>query len=130
VIKVVQNYQSLFTALQLDNDTHAVPVAFIADVTDSFNALVIDEFRNFFDQTRLVHLIGNLGHNDDIAILALTLDRSAGSHGDLAAACLIGLPYSATTMDDPGRGEIRARNPLIDFLKLRVRLVDKMNDGL
>ena len=49
-----------------------MPVALIADVADSFNPFIVNEFRDLFDEPRLVYLIRDLRHNNDIPFLSLT----------------------------------------------------------
>ena len=57
-------------ALQLDDDAHAVAVGFVAQVGDALDALLAHQLGDLLDQRRLVDLIGNLGDDQRLAILA------------------------------------------------------------
>ncbi len=70
LIKVVEHHLGLLAALQLDDDAHAVAVAMVEDVGDAFDALLIDHRGDLLEQLRLVDLIGNLGDDDLLAVLA------------------------------------------------------------
>src|SRR5215831_14348562 len=109
-VEIIQNDQTLFAALQFDDDAHAMPVALVPNIADTLEALLVHEFSNFFDQTSLVYLIWNLGNDDDIAIFSLPLDRCSGAHPQLTAARLIGLPDAAAAMNDSCGGKIRTRD--------------------
>ncbi len=62
-------------ALQFDDDAHALAVAFVADIGNAFDALVAHQFGDVLDHRRLVHLIGDFGDDDGVAVLADRLDR-------------------------------------------------------
>ena len=61
LVKIVEDDQSLLAAFQFDDDAHSMAIAFIANVTDAFEALLVDQLGDLFDQARLVDLIGNFG---------------------------------------------------------------------
>ncbi len=61
---------------------------------------LVDQLGYFFDQSRLIHLVGNLRDDDDVAIFSLPLDGRARAHRDLAAAGSVGLPNAAAAMND------------------------------
>src|ERR1019366_6487946 len=86
LVQLVQHYTRYRVALQLDYHAHAVTVRFVAQVGDSLEFLLAHQVRDLLDETRLVHLIGELG-DDDLRLVALLvlLDRGAGAHDDLAA---------------------------------------------
>ena len=67
----------LLAALQLDDDAHPVTIALVTNIGNAFDPLVGDQFGDLFDQAGLVHLIGNFGDDDDVAILCLPLDLGA-----------------------------------------------------
>ena len=56
-------------ALQLDHDAHALAVGLVANVGDAFDFLVADQFGDLLDHHRLVHLVGDLGDDDRLAVL-------------------------------------------------------------
>src|SRR5438034_62432 len=88
--------RGLAAAPELIDDAHAVSIALIADLGDAFEALVIDQRGGGFDQARLVHLVGNLGDDDLLAILPHRLGEGFGAQFEVAAPV-----------------EIRVANPLL-----------------
>ena len=85
LVQVVENHLGLFAALQLEDDAHAVAVALIANVGNAFDLLFVDQRGDVFDQLRLIHLIGDLGDDDLLAVFAHALD-AGGRAFELAAA--------------------------------------------
>ncbi|CAM5211795.1 hypothetical protein CDEN61S_03202 [Castellaniella denitrificans] len=57
--RVLQQTLGDFTALELDDQAHAVLVRFVADVGDALDLLFVDQLGDAFLQGLLVHLIGN-----------------------------------------------------------------------
>ena len=78
--RFVQDDLRLFVALDFDHDAHAVAVAFVADVGDAFDFLVLDQLGDVLDQPRFIHLIGKLGDDDVLAVLAALLDGCLGAN--------------------------------------------------
>ncbi len=89
-IELVQHDVGLGVALQLDDDAHAVAVALVAQIGDALDQLVAHGLGDALDQLRLVDLVGHLGEDDRVAILADLLDVGLGAHDDRAAAGLVG----------------------------------------
>ena len=57
--------------------------------------LVVHQLGDALDQARLVHLVGNLGDDDGLAVFVEGLNGRLGAHHEAAAAVLVGV-------DDPG----------------------------
>ncbi len=57
-------------ALQLDDDAHAVAIGLVAQIADALDALLAHQLGDLLDQRRLVDLIGDLGDDQRLAILA------------------------------------------------------------
>ena len=49
LIQIVQDHQTLLAPFQLDDDPHAMAVAFIANVADPFDSLIVNQFCDLFD---------------------------------------------------------------------------------
>ena len=86
LVEFVEDDLRLFVALDLDDDAHAVAVAFIANVGDAFDFLVLNQLGDVLDQAGFVHLVGKLGDDDVLAILAALLDGGLGAHLEGTAA--------------------------------------------
>ena len=89
-VELVQHHVGDRVALQLDDDAHAVAVGFVADVGDALDPLVAHQLGDLLLHRRLVHLVGNLGDDDRLALLADRLEMHAAAHDDRAAAGLEG----------------------------------------
>ena len=72
--ELVEHELGLAAALELDHDAHAVAVAFVANVGDVVDDLVIDQLRDALDQARLVHLVRNFGNDDGLAVFVEGFD--------------------------------------------------------
>ena len=109
-VELVQHHVGDGVALELDDDAHAVAVAFVADVGDALDPLVAHELGDLLDHRRLVHLVRNLGDDDRFALLADRLDmRRLAAHHDRAAPGLVGGADAGAAEDDAAGREIRAR---------------------
>ena len=65
--QVVQHDFGDFTALQLDDDAHAVLVGLVAQLGDAVDFLVAHQLGDALEQARLVHLVRQLGDDDGLA---------------------------------------------------------------
>ena len=72
--ELVQDDLGLGAALEFDDDAHAVAIAFVANVGNVFNRLVVDQLRDALDQARLVHLVRNFGDDDGLAVFVESFD--------------------------------------------------------
>src|SRR6185295_14615679 len=109
---------------------HAVAVAFVSDVADTFDLLVLDQLGDAFDQTGFVDLIGNLGYDDIFPVLAGFLDRRLGAHGEAAAPGFVG-GFDAFAPGNVSAGrKVRAGNDFQDFLERGFRLFDQRDGGV
>ena len=53
LVELVENDLRLGSALEFDDDAHAVAVGFVAHVGDVFDVFVVDQLRDALDQARL-----------------------------------------------------------------------------
>ena len=75
---------------QLDDDAHALPVGFVAQVGRALQIAIAHQLGDALDQAGLVDLVGQLG-DDDAALAALhLLDVRLGLDGDAAAPGAVG----------------------------------------
>ena len=112
-------------ALQLDNDAVTLAVGFVAQVRNTLDALVLDQFGHLLDHRRLVHLEGNFGDDDLLAIAAHRLDGGAAAHDDRAAAGLVGGADAGAAKDERAGRKVRTRNDLHQLRQFQSRLVDQ-----
>ena len=72
-VELVQHHVGHGVALQLDDHAHAVAVELVANVGDAFDLLLAHQLGDPLHHRRLVHLIGNLGDDERLALLAQDL---------------------------------------------------------
>ena len=128
--KLVEDDFGLFVALDFDHDAHAVAVAFVADVGDAVDFLVLDQLGDVLDQPRFVHLIRQLGDDDVLAVLATLLDGGLGAHLERSAAGPVSLLDSIAAVDVARRREIRAGDDLHQLLQGDFGILDQLDAGL
>ena len=112
--QVVQHHLGIGVATQLDHDPHAIAVAFIPDISNPLELLVIHQFGDPLDQGSLVGLVGKLGNDHRIAVRApFGLDRfnrRHTAHGHRTTAGGVGLADAPAAQDLPAGGEIGTRD--------------------
>src|SRR5690606_25824268 len=94
-------------ALELDHHAIAVAVGLVAPIGDAVDLLFTDQFGNALDHRCLVHLVGDLGDDDRLALLADRLEGDLPAHDDRAAARMIGAANTRTSQNDAAGREIR-----------------------
>ena len=129
-IELVQHDIGHRVALQLDDDAHAVAIAFVAQIGDALDGLVLHQLGDALDHARLVHLIRNLGDDDRLAILADLLDLGLAAHDDRAAAERVGGMDAGAAEDDAAGREIRARHDLHQLFDGDLAIVDIGDAGI
>ena len=73
-VELVEDDVGLGVALQFDDDAQALAVALVAQIGDALDQLLADGLGDALDQLRLVDLVGQLGEDDRLAVLADLLD--------------------------------------------------------
>jgi len=113
LVDVVQHDFRILATLEFDDHAHAVFVGLVAKLADAVQPLLFDELGNFFQQSRLVDLKGQLGDDDALAIPVISaLEVGAGANVDAAAATGVSLADPLGTIDDCGGGKIRPGDKL------------------
>ena len=123
-VELVEHHLGHRAALELDDDAHAVAVRFVAEVGDPLDAALVHERGDALDHARLVHLIGDLGDDDRLAVLAGLLDGRAAAHDHRAAARVIGLTDAGGADDHGAGGEVRPRHVLHQRVDRDLRVVE------
>ena len=126
-IELVEDDLGIGVALQLDHHAITFAVGLVAQIGNALDALFAHQFGHLLDHRRLVHLIGDLGDDDMLAVTAHRLDAGDTAHDDRAAAGLVSRA-DARTAEDHGAGrEVGTRNDFHQFRQLDRRIVDDGN---
>ncbi len=91
LVQIVQNHFGIFAAAELNHNPHSLPVRFIAQIGDSFDAFVANQIGNFFYELGFVDLVRNF-MNDDRFLLALFyfFNRCLRTHLDRPSTGFVG----------------------------------------
>ena len=125
-VQLVQHHLRIGAHLQVNDDAHALAVAFIIDVADAVDTLILYQLGNALDQAGLIHHVGDLPHDDALPAVLHFLYLGLTAQGDLAAAGGIGRPDAAAAHDDAAGGKIRPLNVLHQFIQLGFGVVDEV----
>src|SRR6185312_16548421 len=68
LVQLVQHQLRLASAFEFNHDAHSVTVALIANVGDVVDNFVVDQLRNALNEARFIHLVGNFGDDDCLAV--------------------------------------------------------------
>ncbi len=126
LVEVVEHHFGLFAALQFDHDAHAVAVAFVADIADAFDALLVDHRGHLLDELGLVDLVGDLADDDLLAVLAHLLGGRLGADLELAAAPGVGVYDALAAEDGAAGGEVRTLHDFEQRGKRRIGPADQV----
>ena len=128
-VELVQDHGGRFIPLQIQNDADAFAVRLVPEIRDPADFFLLDQFGYFFDQVCLVHLIGKLGDDDALPVVAgIFLDQSACPHPDDSASGAVGGKDAFPAVDEPGGGEVRTRDVPDQVVDADLRFPDQ-RDG-
>ncbi len=135
-IQVVEDDLGDLAAAQLDHDAHAVLVGFVAQPVagDAVDLLLAHQLRDALDEARFVHLVGELGHHDRLAIApADVLDADPRAHRQAPPPGAIGGGDLLRAVDDAAGREVRPRHVLHERGERQRRILEQRQariDGL
>jgi len=131
VLEKLVEYDLRFAAtLELDHDAHAVAIAFVANIRNIVDDLLVHQLRDAFDQPRFVHLIRNFSYDNSLPIFIESFDGGFGAHHEAAPAVFVGFEDAALAVNDSCRGEVWSLYDLQNFGELSVRIVHQRNRGI
>src|SRR2546422_318473 len=113
LVELVQQHLGDRVALELDHDAHAVAVGLVAQAVprDAVELPLAHQLGDLPDETRLVHLVRDLGHDDGRAAgLLVGLDRRPGTDREDAPSLAIRLADRTLPADEAGGREVRPGN--------------------
>ena len=118
LVKLVHHDTRIGFPLQVDDDPHTGPVRLIAQVRNTFKALVLDKISNTLDQLGLVHLIRDLRNDDPVTVVRKLFHFHVCPNDRAAASCPVSLFDIACAVDSCSGGKIRAFNDLDQFVDI------------
>jgi hypothetical protein len=142
--QVVQHLVRVGVALDLDVHAHAIAVRLVPQVRDPVDLLVLDQVGDLLEQRRLVHLVGQLRHDDRDPIALGLLEGALGAHDHAAAAVGVHLADGVDRLpvagdrvalalepeDRAARREVRAADVPAQVVGRDLRVVDQRDRGI
>ncbi len=128
LVELVKHNLRLDAALELDNNPHAVAVAFIAHIRDIVDDFLVHQLGNTLDQLRLVHLVWNFCDDDGLPAARDVFHAGAGAHQEASAAGAVGVADAALAVDEAAGREVRPLHVLQHGSETALRVVDQ-RDG-
>jgi hypothetical protein len=119
-----QNHLGHGVALQLDHHAHAVPVAFVAEVRDALDDLLLDRLGDPLEHAGLVDLVRDLRDHDRPAVLSDLLDLGAAADHDRAAPGVEGRTDAGLSEDDAACREVGTRHDVDQLVDRDLGIVD------
>src|SRR5438067_10391093 len=130
LVEVVENDVGLFAALQLEDDAHAVAIALVANLGDTFDFLVVDQRRGRLDEARLVDLVRDLGDDDLLAVLAHRHDGGFGADFEASPPRAEGVDNSLASEDETTGWKVGTFDDLHHLVELGFGMTDQEDGGV
>ena len=110
-------------ALEDDDDARTAAVAFVVDVRDAVDFLLVNHVGNLTYHLGLVHLIGNLRHDDALPAAVSVLYFCSGPHDDASASRFERLTHPFVAVYDASRRKVGSFHVFCQFGDFDVRIV-------
>src|ERR1051325_10208383 len=130
LVEIVEDELRFFAALELDDDAHAFAVAFVAHVRNAVNLLILRQLGNALDERGFVHLVGDFGDDDVLAVLGDFFDGGLRAHGEAAAPGFVCRLDAFAAGNVAASREVRPGDDLEHFFERSVRLLDHQHGGI
>ena len=126
--EVVEHCVRARARLQLDDDAGLViAVRLVVEALDALELVVLDELGDVGEQARLVHLVGQLAHDDLFLAVGGLLEVHLGAHHDAAVAGAVD-DGQVTRVDHSPGWEVGALDDLGQLFGGGLRLIDETGD--
>ena len=125
LVQAVEKNVGVLALLQLDNNTHSLAIGFIAKIGNSFDLLITNEVGNLFDQTGLVHLVGEFGHDDSFTIRFVGFNLCARTQSNCAAASAVSFANVWSAEHESGRWKVWALHILKKSVRVQARIINQ-----
>ncbi len=117
-------------ALKLDHHAIALAVRFIAQRGNAGDLLVAPQLADALDHRGLVHLVGNFGDDDRLAIAAQRLHLDLPAHDNRAAAQMVSQANALAAKNNAASREVRPGDDLNELIDPHCRIVDERNAAI
>ena len=128
--QLVEHDVGIGLALELDHHPGAVAVGLVAQIGDALEPALAHQLADPLHHPALVHLVGDLGDDDRVAVLADLLEVGLAAQHQAAAPGGGGLADPGLAEDDAAGREVRSRDQLEQALEAEVRVLDQRDAGV
>ena len=126
LVEVVEHGVDLRLALQLDDDAHALPVGFVAQVGDAFELSFVCKLGDLRHQRGLVHGVRKLVDDDPLAAVLRLLERVPRAHDDAPVAGRVSGLDACGAHDQAAGRKVRSLDEAQQVLAGRFGVVDQV----
>ena len=131
LVEVVEHNLRNLTLLQLNDDTHAVAIRFVAQIGDTLDLLVPHQIGNVLNEVRFVNLVWQLRNHEGLALGArMDLHHRPGTHGYRAAAGGKSVAHATSPIDKAACREIGAGHHLHQFIIVCLMVLNQRDRGI
>ena len=116
--------------VDVDHDTHTVPVGLVAKVSDTFELLGLHQLCDLCHQFGLVHLVGDLVHDDRNLSSGPVLIVRVGTDPDLATSGAVSGDDSRQSVDGTSGGEVGTFDVFHQIHHGSIRAIDGVHDRI
>ena len=130
-VQVVEHHFRDFAALEFNHQAHARLVRLVLNVADAFNLLFMDQLGHAFLQCLFVDLVGQLVHDDGLALAFVNVFKVAlGTHHHLAATGAVAVLHAIDTVNNTGGGEVWCGNDFHQLINRGQRVAQQIHAGV
>ena len=126
LVEVVEDGVDLRLALQLDDDAHARPVGFVAQVGDTFEFSIVCQLGDLRHQRGLVDRVWKLVDDDPLAAVLCLLERVARPHDNAPMAGRVRGLDAGRPHDQAAGRKVRSLDEAQQVLAGRFGVVDEV----
>ena len=131
LVEVVEHHLGHFAALELDDQAHAGLVALVLNVADAFDFLFMDQLGHALLQRLFVDLVGQLVHDDGLALTFVDVFKVAlGAHHHPTAAGAVTVTHAIDAVNDAACREVRAGNDFHQILDAGLGVFQHVQAGI
>ena len=131
LVQIVQNHFRHFTALEINHQTHTRLVAFVLDVADALNLLLVNELGHALLKCLFINLIRQFIHDDGLALtLVDVFEMALCTHHDSAPSRAIAIFHTIDSINNSARGKVWCWDDFHQFINGCLRMFEQMQAGI
>ena len=131
LVQVIENDLWHLAAFELNHHPHAGLVGLVLDVADAFYFFLMYQLGNALEQGLFVDLIGQLIHDDGLALAFVDVFKVAlGAHDHASAAGAVALAHALHAVNDAGSRKVWGRHNFHQLIHRSLRVAQQVQAGV